>query len=81
MLEHVRARAGWYHNISGRFFEHANHVFGNGSRLRAQARVEVWLSAAGLIWREFHIDAQVAEKVYDGLARLRVERINEAGHK
>ena len=81
MLNHVRAGAGGYHNLAGRFFEYADHVFGNGSGLRSQARVEVRLSAAGLVRREFHVYAKVAEKVYDGLPRLRVERIDEAGHK
>ena len=81
VLKHVGAGTGGYHNITGRFFEHANRVFRNGTRLCAQTRVEVRLSAAGLVRRELHVHAQAVENVYDGLSRLRVEGIDEAGHK
>jgi hypothetical protein len=34
-----------------------------------------------LIRGEFDIHTQVAENIYDGLTRLRVERIDEAGNE
>ena len=79
MFEHVGAGTRWHHNIACRLFEHTNHVLCNWSGFGAQACVEGWLSATGLVRGEFHGNAQAAENVHDGFTSLRVERIDEAG--
>jgi len=47
----------------------------------SQACVEVRLSAAGLVAREFHVNAEAVKNIHDGLTGLRVERIDEACHE
>ena len=81
MFNHVRTRTGGHHNVAGRFFEYANHVFCDGACVCAQTRVEGWLSATGLVAGEVHLHAQAVENVYNGLTGLRVERIDETCHK
>jgi hypothetical protein len=55
-------------------------MLGNPLCFGAQAGVKVWLSAAGLSGDELYFDAQALENRYDRLPRLRVERIDQAGH-
>ena len=56
-------------------------MFNDWTCLIAQARVEVRLSATGLIAGEFHVNAEAVENVHDRLTSLRVERIDETCHK
>ncbi len=56
-------------------------MFSKRARFGAQARVEVWLSAAGLVTGKVHVNAEAAENVHDCLTRLRVEGIDETGHE
>ena len=73
------ARARGNDNIPVCFFENADRVFHNRTRLRAQARIEGGLSATGLVARELHGEAEAAENADDSLTSLRVERIDETG--
>jgi hypothetical protein len=79
MLNHVGAGTGWHHNITGCFFEHADHMLCHRSGFGAHARVEGWLSATGLVGGKIHVNAEAVENVHDGFTSLRVERIDEAG--
>src|SRR5688572_10528424 len=79
MLEHVRARARRDDDIPIRFFEDADRMFHDRTRLGAQAGVEGRLSTACLIGREIHGQAQAAENTDDCLACLWIEGIDEAG--
>lgn len=79
MLDHVRAGTGRDDDVSVRFFEHTNGVLYDRSSLRAQTGVEGGLSTAGLIGGEVHGKVEAAENADDRLARLRVERVDEAG--
>jgi hypothetical protein len=54
-------------------------MFDQRARFVPQTGVEGWLPAAGLIGWEFHGLSEAAEDADDGLARFRVERIDEAG--
>ena len=81
VLYHVRAGTGRHHDVAGCFFEHADGMFSDGTGFGAQACVEGWLSATGLVGREVHVNAESAENVHDRLTSLRVERIDETGHK
>jgi len=75
----MRARTGRNDYIARCLFKYADRVFNDGSRLRAQARVEGRLSATGLVAGEVHVNAEAVENVHDCLTSLRVERIDEAG--
>ena len=79
MFDHMRARTGWHDDVACCFLEHANGMFYNRTRFRAQTGVERWLSTAGLVGGEFHVKAEAVENVHDGLTSLRVERIDETG--
>lgn len=78
MAEHVSAGAGGDDDIALGLLEKADGVLGDGPGLIAQAGVEVWLAATGLIVRELDAEAEAAENLDDGLTRLRVEGVNEA---
>jgi len=54
-------------------------MFNDGSRFSAQASIEGWLSATGLVAGEVHVNAEAVENVHDGFTSLRVERIDETG--
>jgi hypothetical protein len=56
-------------------------MFRERTRFVAQACVKGRLSAAGLVVREFHGNAETVENVHDGLTSLRVERIDETGNE
>jgi hypothetical protein len=73
------AGAGGDDDIAIGFLEEADGVLGSGAGLVAQAGIEVWLAATGLIARELDAEAEAAENLNDGLTRLRVERVDEAG--
>jgi hypothetical protein len=81
MPEHMRARTGWRDDIPACFFKDADRMLGNRTRFGAQTRVEVRLSAAGLVGREVHVNAEAVQNVHDRLARLRVEGIDQARDK
>ena len=67
MFDHVRTRAGWDNDIAARFFEDANRMLHDRTRFRAQAGVEVGLSATGLVVRKIHAHAEALKNVHDGL--------------
>ena len=79
MFEHVGARTRWCDNISACFFEYPDRMFRNRAGFGTQARVEIWLSAAGLVDRKVHAHAKAAENVHNRLTSLWVERIDQAG--
>jgi len=56
-------------------------MFRKRTRFAAQACVKSRLSAAGLVLREFHGNAEAVENIHDGLTSLRVERIDETGNE
>jgi hypothetical protein len=56
-------------------------MFCDRPRLCTQPCIEIGLSAAGLVWCELHGYAKALENIHDGLACLRVERIDETCDK
>src|SRR5689334_20820471 len=78
MFDHVGAGTGRNDNISLCFFENSDGMLYDRAGLCPQACVECWLSAAGLIARKFHGNAETVENANDGFPCLRVERIDEA---
>ena len=79
MFDHVGTGTGRDNDIPVRFFEDADRMFHNRTRLRPQAGVEGRLSAAGLIAWKLHGETHAAENAEDGFSRLGVERIDQAG--
>ena len=51
------------------------------TRVLTETCVEGWLATTRLVAGEFHANAKAVKNVHDGLASLRVERIDEARHK
>ncbi len=79
MLEHMSARSRWRDNLSACPFKYSNGMFRDRAGFHSQSRVEVGLSAAGLIGSEINVYTQAAENIHDSLTRLWVERIDKTG--
>lgn len=81
MFEHVGAGTGWGEDIPPGGLEHADCVFHNRTGFIMQSCIERRLSAAGLSPGEMNVQSQAAKNADDGLARLRVEGIDETGNE
>ncbi len=73
------ARAGRRDDVSAGSFEDLNCVFRYLLRIASQTGVELGLSAAGLVAREFHIKAEAVEYIHHRLADLREEGVSQTG--
>jgi hypothetical protein len=56
-------------------------MFSDLPRFITEPCIEIRLAAARLVGRELHIHLKALKDIHDRLARLRVERIDQAGNE